>query len=82
MDIRPYTRDELRRVGALFHRISHLIERTRHKPHLTYDLQEISSILWVVEELVEWRGPLPDDLALVLASLRADVPRKSTTPST
>ena len=74
MTTQPYSRDEIRKVGRLFHRAAHLVERTRGKPHLTYDLQEIAAILWVVEQVVEWRGPLPDDLMSTLTSLRADVP--------
>jgi hypothetical protein len=69
MNTPGYSRGDVKLLGQLLHRASHLHERTHGKPGLSYDRLELAALKWAFEVISESRGPLPEDLERVRQSL-------------
>lgn len=64
-----YGRRERRNLEALLHRAAHLRERTRGRSDLHFDLAELAAIVWAVQVVENARGPLPEDLEQLRATI-------------
>jgi hypothetical protein len=82
-----YSRGERHHLRQLLLRAAHLRDRTEGRADLSYDRLELAAIRLVLEIVIaEARGPLPDDLERLRASIWSGPnpgerwPQKSTEP--